>query len=415
MNDKPSIRRNVISLFLLQGANYIFPLLTLPWLTRTLGPDGFGRIGFATAFCMYFSLFSDYGFNLSATRRIAIHRDDRIECSRIFWATFTTKVILAVAGFLFLLVVTSVVSRLTQERPLLIIGYLAVVGTVLTPIWYFQGIEQMTALTIVNLIARGATLPLIFILVHGKDDVWLAMLITSATGLLAGCFSIVALVRLRHVHWIAPSIADIRQSIQDGWHLFVSSVGISFYTTSTTIILGFVAGNVEVGYFTAAQRLIRASQAMITPLSQAVYPRISHLMHNSRDEAFALINKVFKLQSGLTFLVSLTLFLGAPFVIKVVFGPTYINAITTLRWLAPLPFVIGLSNIFAMQILLPLGFDRMVTNIVIFVGIVNIFAVFLLSKLYGSSGASVAVLFAEILVTSFSFMIVTKYKLWRNI
>lgn len=399
MSDKPSIKRNVILLFLLQGANYIFPLLTLPWLTRALGPEGFGRIGFATAFCTYFALFSDYGFNLSATRQIAINRDDRTECSRIFWTTFTTKVILASAGFLFLLLATSLVPRLGQERPLLIIGYLAVVGTVLTPIWYFQGIERMAALTTVNLFARGATLPLVFILVREKGDVWLAMLITSGTGLLAGCLSMCALIRLRHVQWFAPSPTDIWHSLLDGWHLFLSSAAISLYTTSNTVVLGFVAGNIEVGYFTAVQRLIKAFQALASPLSQAVYPRISHLMHHSRDDAFALIQKVLKLQGVATFVLSIALLTGAELAVKTAFGHSYEASVPALRWLAPLPFLVGLSNVFGVQTMLPLGLKSVFSYILLASGLVNLLMIIPLSLQFGATGASASVCVTELLVT----------------
>lgn len=399
MDVKPSIRRNIVSLLFLQGANYIFPLITLPWFTRTLGPDGFGRIGFATAFCMYFSLLSDYGFNLSATRQIAIHRDNQAECSRIFWSTFTTKFILSFVGFLLLLFLCIIMPRLAQERTLLVTGYLSVVGTVLTPVWYFQGIERLTVLTKVNLTARIVTLPVIFILVRSKDDVLLAMLITSTTGLIAGCLSILAMIRLHKILWAPPSFFDIWRALHDGWHLFVSSAAVSLYTTSNTVILGFIAGNAEVGYFTAAQRLIKAAQSMVTPLSQAVYPRISHLMQSSRDDAFVLIRKVLRMQGIITLVLSLVLLIGASVAVEIAFGQSYVASVPVLRWLAPLPFFIGLSNVFGVQAMLPLGFHSAFSRILLASGLINLLIFVPLGYRFGAAGAGASVCITELLVT----------------
>ena len=408
MYNHPSIRRNVISLFFLQGANYIFPLLTIPWLARVLGPDGFGRIGFATAFCLYFSLFSDYGFNLSATREIAIHRDSCEERSRIFWSTFFTKVILAFAGLLILLFLTFFVGRIAQERSLLITGYLMVAGSVLTPTWYFQGIERMSILTAANLFARCITLPLIFILIHGKDDVWLAMLISSSTCFVSGCLSMGVLVSLHHVKWFPPSLSDIRRSLIDGWHLFVSSAAVSLYTTTSTVALGFLCGNAAVGYFSAAQRLLRAIQAMLSPLTQAVYPRISHLMHHSRNDAFALIRKVMRIQGAVTFVASVVLLLGADIIIRLAFGPDYQAAVPAFRCLAPLPFLIGLSNVFGVQTMLPLGMKVVFSRILLASGILNLLMIVPLGLAFGATGAGASICITEFVVTVAMGLYVTR-------
>jgi PST family polysaccharide transporter len=86
-----SLRKNIAALYALQFASYVIPLLLLPWLTRTLGPAGFGRLSFSIAVMSYFLLLSDYGFNLSATRSVAVHRNEPEERSRIFWNTLAAK------------------------------------------------------------------------------------------------------------------------------------------------------------------------------------------------------------------------------------------------------------------------------------------------------------------------------------
>ncbi len=84
----PSLRKNVAALYGVQIASYAAPLVTLPWLTRTLGPSGFGQVSFCMAVTNYFVLFADYGFNLSATRQIAVHSDDRAGRSKMLSGAF---------------------------------------------------------------------------------------------------------------------------------------------------------------------------------------------------------------------------------------------------------------------------------------------------------------------------------------
>lgn len=397
---RSSIRRNVAWLFLLQGASGIFPLLTLPWFTRTLGPAGFGRTGFATAVCAYFTLIADYGFNLSATRQIAIHRDDRQERSRIFSVTITTKGLLAVGGFILLLVLAALVPRLRREFVLLVTGYLSVVGAVITPIWYFQGIERMAVISMGNVLSRTAALPLVFALVRGPGDMTMALALTGAPSVLAGLVSLAVLVSLRHVDWVPPSRASILDALRSGWHVFISTAAISLYTVSSTVVLGFVAGDSAVGLFSGAQRLVGAAQLALSPLSQSVYPRISYLMHHARDEGFLFLRKILRLLAVTTGLLSIFVFVAAGPLVTLALGSSYHVAATTLRWMAPLPFLIGLSNVLGIQTMLPLGMNATFSRILIGAGLFHVSILIPLGALFGASGAGASVLAAEFAVTA---------------
>src|ERR1700732_4863776 len=107
-----SVRKNFAVLMSLQISTYIVPLLTLPWLTRTLSPGGYGHLSFALAFTTYFVTFSNYGFYLTATPQIAIHRHDRMQRSKIFWTTFLAQLLIMATGFAVLLALTFIFQRL---------------------------------------------------------------------------------------------------------------------------------------------------------------------------------------------------------------------------------------------------------------------------------------------------------------
>ena len=177
---------NIVSLFGIQGMNYFIPLITLPYLVKTLGPESYGVLGFSFAFIQYFCLITDYGFNLSASRKVAMHSSDKTEVSRIFWHVILCKVLLAILGAFFLVIACHSLSYIQMQQDVIWAAYGLVIGNILFPVWLFQGKEQMGLSAISNILSRAASIPLIFVFVKEMDDAWVAALITSATAVMGG-------------------------------------------------------------------------------------------------------------------------------------------------------------------------------------------------------------------------------------
>ena len=169
------------------------------------GSAGFGQLSFCSAVTGYFILFADYGFNFSATRQIALHSHDRAGRSKVFWNTLVVKGLLAGAGFPCLLVLTLIVDKFAAERGLLLINYLTVVGTVLTPTWYFQGTERQTVLSSITIVVRLLSVPAIFLLVRTRNDLHLAAWISSGV---AGGSKLNRGLMFRHMRGVLFSIIN---------------------------------------------------------------------------------------------------------------------------------------------------------------------------------------------------------------
>ena len=152
-----ALKRNMLSLFTLQGAAYLLPLIAIPYLVRVLGPTAYGRIAFAQAFVQYFVLLTDYGFNLSATRSIALTKGDRRALSRIFSSVIAAKLCLAAVGWCVLELACLFSPDLARHHALFVVCYLAVLGNALFPVWLFQGIERMGYITAFSIAARSVT------------------------------------------------------------------------------------------------------------------------------------------------------------------------------------------------------------------------------------------------------------------
>ncbi|WP_145483995.1 oligosaccharide flippase family protein, partial [Yersinia rohdei] len=184
------LRRNIFSLFILQGSNYIITFLTLPYLTRVLGVEGFGVYSLTLSIAQYFVIFIDFGFNLSASKRIAEHQNEPEYISRVFFETLFAKSILCLISILGI-VLFAFVSSFSIIRSELIYTVLMLIGTVLMPIWFFQGIEKLSVITKLMVISRLALLPLFFIFVRSDADIKLAIIIQSSLSLLAGIIAII--------------------------------------------------------------------------------------------------------------------------------------------------------------------------------------------------------------------------------
>ena len=395
-----SLRRNIVALTVLQAANILLPLATFPYLLRVLRPENFGAYVFAQAIIGYVVLLTEYGFNWSSTAEVARVQHDREAVSKIFWATQGAKALVAVAGLVILLLAAFFVPRLHRMLPILLATSPLVIGTVLFPQWLFQGLERMTFTTISVLSARLLLLPLTFFLVHSPADTWIASLISSMTLVVAGALASILIARNRLIVARMPSGADIFGALREGWHTFISTAAISLYTTTNSVLLGFTAGDVAVGYFGVADKVRNVAQAPLVPISNAIYPRVTALFSQDSEKAFVLVRKMLYLMGSTMLLCSVALWVGAEWIVHVAMGHGYEPAVIVLKWMALMPLLICLSNVLGVQIMLPLGMKRRVSEILIISGLFNLVLLVPLASLYGAQGAAMSALATEFLVTA---------------
>ncbi|WP_413294131.1 flippase [Bdellovibrio sp. HCB185ZH] len=400
MKSSSSLKLNTLYLFIVQGSTYLLPLITFPYLTRILGPAGFGTLAFAQATVQYFILFTDYGFNLSASRLVAHHRNDPVELTKIFWSTFFAKLGLSLISFLLLVPLLFIVDAYSAIKPILLCYFLGVIGNVLSPIWFFQGMEKMRPLTISSLVSRGLIIPLTFFLVKSPSDLVLAALLQGCANLLAG-FAGMTLVYLdKSIQRTYFNLKEIWDALKDGWHVFISTAAISLYTISTTVILGFIAGPAAVGLFNAASTIKNAASYLITPFSQALYPRVNALYKSNYNEAIQLLRKALVLQSSVALCASLGILIFAELIEKIVLGPSFVGVALLIRILAFAPFLIAISNILGIQTMLTHGYKKEFSLILLISGAANLILLFPLGHAFQATGAAVSVLVTETLVTT---------------
>lgn len=399
MSHKKRLVENISSLMILQGANYILPLITLPYLVRVLGPERFGVIAFAQAFMQYFVILTDYGFNLTATRRIAVNVDNPEAISAIFSSVMIIKIGLMLLSLLVMAAVVLAVPKLRSEWVLYFIAFFLVLGNVLFPVWFYQGMGQMKYITLLNVSAKLISTLAIFAFVHDQSHYLIAAGIQSSGMVVAGILGLFCLGRVARLSYAVPTRQVVKESFAEGWCIFMSTAAISLYTSSNTFILGLLTNNVTVGYFSAADKLVKAATGVISPISQAIYPHINALAAKSREAAVAFIRQSLKWIGLISFVISVALLVLAGPLVRTVLGAKYVDSVSVLRWMAFLPFVVGLSNIFGMQTMLTFGMNKLFSKIIITAGLGNLLIIIPLAHTMGAQGAAISVLLIEVLIT----------------
>lgn len=401
-NTRKRLTENFLSLSVLQALNYLLPLITLPYLVRVLGPEKYGLVSFAQAFIGYFIILTDYGFNLSATREISINREKKEKVSEIFSSVMIVKLFFGIISFIILVLILVFIPKFRADWLIYIFAFGMVLGNILFPVWFFQGMERMKYITILNIISKAIFTICIFIFIRKANDYLYLPLINSLGYLVAGVLSLGVVFKYFGLKFTLPTTKSIKHQLKEGWHIFISSIAISLYTTSNTFILGLFTNNTIVGYYSAAEKIIKAVQGLLSPVSQTVYPYISKLATKSKQKALSFIRKLVVLIGSGSFIISLLIFILAAPIVNILLGSQYQQSIIVLRILAFLPFIIVLSNIFAVQGLYAFNFQWVVPRFIVPIASFHLLLLLILTHFYSLIGTAFAAIVTEILITVFS-------------
>lgn len=391
--------KNLTTLFAWQAAQYLIPLIVLPYLTRTLGVDQYGTLAIATNIVGYGLVLTDWGFTLTATQKVAQNAENADLLRQVFWDTILAKVLLGLASLLTLVCATLLIAPLREMWTVLFFLSFQIVGNVFTASWFLQGKEKLVAFAAAALVGRALTIPATFLFVHSPTDTYIAAAIQSAATIGTAVLSLVLVTSSTRVWPPELSTRRARSQIVDGWHVFVSQAAVTLYAQSNVVVLGLVAGPAQAGLFNSADRIRRAVQALYAPISTAVFPRINNLISYDRKSALRFMIRLLVIQGAFCFLLSLVLFGFAHLIVELLLGHEFLAATPVVQCMAILPLIVGLSNVLGIQMMLPLGMKRDFSTILATSGLLNISLLLPMSYLFGALGAAITIAVTEACVT----------------
>ena len=393
---RSKLGENILSLTVVQGLNYVLPLVVLPYLLRILGPRRYGEIAFAQSLMSYAVVLTDFGFNLSATREISLARGSPKEVARIFWSTLAAKLVLLAIAAAVIGPAIVIIRPLEREWEIVVACGLLVVGSVAFPQWYFLGIERMRIIATISVITKFATVCLIFLFVRSAADYLQAAALLSAQQLTGALASAVAVAMVAPVALYRPTWRDIRERLAASWHLFLANAAGTLYLNSNAFLLGILTGSYEVAMYSLANKITLALSGLLSPIVQAVYPRASRLFDESPEKARMFIRRLIAWMLPLGAALSLGTAILAPEIVHLLAGAGYEGSIEVLRIMSPLPLVLGIASVLAQIVMINLGLSRTLSRVYLAVGILNLALVPGLALAFGAAGASISLTIVEI-------------------
>ena len=274
------IFKNALFLYALTFSNYLIGLLLLPYLSRVLSVEKFGVIGFATSFCLVFQMVVEYGFQLSTTATISVHRDDKAKMSRTISTMTCTKLLLACGASAVFLACAMFVDMLRGHFVIILLFFVDSIAKALLPDAYFRGIERMKDITIRAVSAKSGILVATLLFVKGDDTliIYPVSMIVFDTIALLWAFSLLKRDGLKAT---GTTMREMLEALKDSFWFFISRISVSVNGSLGSIFLGmrYSPESVEMGLYSGATKLSSAGEQMIPPLGDALYPS----MVNKKD------------------------------------------------------------------------------------------------------------------------------------
>ncbi|MGO2119748.1 MULTISPECIES: flippase [unclassified Psychrobacter] len=381
--DGKTVASNFGYLMLLQVASYIFPLLTIPYLARVIGVEGFGKIAFAAAVIVWLKTISDWGFNYTATRDVALNKNDLNKVSEIFSNVLWARIILMLLSLLLLLIAIAFIPYFEENKIILLVSFLLVPGNIFFPEWFFQAMERMKFITILSLASKIVFTLLVFVFIKEKSDFILQPLFISLGFIVSGLFATYIIVGKWKVKIHKPNIREITKTIKGSTDVFINNIMPNLYNSFSVVLLGFYSGSVANGLLDAGTKFINISQQFLSIISRVFFPLLSRKIDSH--------NLYAKINIYLSIFACVSLFILAPFIIKFFYTEEFMDAVVILRIMSVSIIFSALISTFGTNFMIVKGYEKNLRNITVICSLVGFTLAFPLISLYGYIGAAITI------------------------
>lgn len=390
--------QNTALLYLLQFSSYFLSFLTIPYQTRVLGPALYGVLGVATAFMAYFQLFMDFGFLLSATEEISLHREDRSYLSKKLTSVTLIKAVFALFSIGLVLLLSLWVAPIKANRGLYILYILAYAVGGFLPDYFFRGMEAMWAITLRTVLVKTVTCLATFVFLRRAEDAWVVPLLLLIGNLAAVIFAYLQIF-LQMGYRLAPVTGrEVWRDAKRSAFFFGARMASTVYSSANTLVLGFINPlGASTGFFASADRVFAAAKGAVAPISDSLYP------YMVKHRNFGMVRRVILWLEPVVLVVAGLVFWQAEPICLLVFGAEYGGVAPILRGFLPGIAVLLPSYVLGFPTLGAMGKNRL-ANASIFFGVAVHAAGLLLLALFARvTAVSLALLTSVTEICIFAF------------
>lgn len=400
--DGKTVFANFGYLSLLQVAGYVFPLISMPYLARVIGADGFGKIAFASAIVVWIQTISDWGFNLTATRDVAQNRDDKELVSRIICNVLWARSILTLLSGIILLAVVLLVPYLRENADIILVTFLLVPGYILFPEWFFQAIEKMKYTTFFNLFLKLVFTVAVFVFIHKREDYLIQPLLTTIGYLLCGFGALYLIFKKWGYTLYKPQWSEIFKTIRNSTDVFINNLMPNLYNSFSVMLLGFFGGSTANGIYDGGNRFPVIFYQFQSVLSRAFYPFLSR--RPDKHSFYAKLNIVSAL-IGAVFLILLS-----PLFIKIMLGDEFEKSVVVMQILSFSVVFLAMDYTYGTNFLIINHKEKPLRNLTFVSSIVGMGVAIPLVYKFSYIGAAITMLLCRGMLGVGSYFLAKKYR-----
>lgn len=354
----PGIKRNILYSGILMTSNYVFPLLVYPYVSRVLGVEKIGLCGFVDSIINYFMLFSMMGMMIMGTREIARLRSAHASLDGAFSSLLSLNGLATVAALALLAAATLTVPDLREHADMMVCGAVKLVSNFFLIEWFYRGLENFRFITLRTVLVKCFYVAAVFVFVKAESDYVVYYLLTA---LMVTVNAVINMLYSRRFARFTMRKVCVKEYVAPFFILGVYMIFASMYTTFNSAYLGFVCGDVQVGYYTTATKLYTIIIGIFTAFTGVMLPHMSALISDGRiDEFKEMLVKSWDVLVSFSVPAILFAVIFAPQIVLIISGEGYDGAVVPMRIVMPLILIIGIEQILVIQALMPLKKDRVI-------------------------------------------------------
>jgi len=399
---------NFSYLTFLQIASMLLPIVTYPYLIRTLGVKNYGAVVFSQAVVGYFVIIIGFGFNIIATKDISINRGDKEKIGEIVSSVIITKLLLFALCLAIFLPFIFIYEPAANYKILYLATLWLCIYEIVFPVFYFQGIEEMKLISIIALVGKLIVFASTFIFIKTQVDYIKVPILNLAGTIVVAIFSFYIVFRKHKIRFFMPKFSIILNYAKASMPVFLSNISVQVYVSTNKVLIGSFLGMEQVSYYDIGEKIIGIFRIPQSIISQTVFSRISI------EKNLKFIKRVFRFSLLVNFVLMLICLLFSKTMILILGGEKMLESEWVIRILCITLPIVAASNVFGTLNLIPFGYNKAFSRTIMLSGIIFI-SQFLLVWIFdfvNIYSLCIITLTTEILVAFQMYYYCLKYKLW---
>lgn len=392
----------------MQVLGIICPLIAIPYTTRLFGPEIIGKVNYINSIVQYFILIASAGIPIYATREIARVRDNPNELRKNFYQISVVQILCTVISIILYIILVSVVDKTKSDTIIYIFLGLQILSNSFNMSWFMQGIEKYRYVAISNFIGRLLNVILIFVILKTKTDYIKYSFIIGITTVIINLINLIVSIKMLSLFKSDEKVNINLKSVNAHFSVlaifFLTDVAAKIYTSLDQTMLGILSTTESVGYYSMSIRLVKAILAFITSIGIIIMPRIANSIKNNKMED---IKKYAKLSVKLVCILAIPAIFGilaiAEEIVLLYLGSEFLQSIVIFKAVSILLLLIGLSNVFGIQLMIPYQREKKYTVILAICALINFLINLILIPKYSYFGAAYATIISELVVVILTY------------